>query len=255
MKIVIIGTGNVATVFGDGLKRAGHRILQVFGRTETAAKELAGRLDALPCSAWNKIDKQADLYLVAIADKALVHLHQELVLTDQIVVHTAGSVTREVLRPISANYGVFYPLQTLKRGMPVSTQIPLLVDANNEITKNNLLKVAAGISGSVMVAGDEQRLKYHVAAVFVNNFTNHLYTLAESYCQREGISFPMLFPLAAETTQRLQTASPTQVATGPAVRNDHLTIEKHLELLSRYPPLQTLYADFTKSIRQWHQTD
>ena len=139
--------------------------------------------------------------------------------------------------------------------MTVATQIPLLVDASNEQTKGELLKVAADISGRVMTASDEQRLKYHVAAVFVNNFTNHMYTLAESYCLQEGISFNMLLPLAAETTQRLQATSPAQVATGPAIRRDQATIQKHLELLGHHAPLQGLYAALTKSIQQWHQQE
>ena len=252
MKIVIIGTGNVATVFGYLLKSAGHQIIQVFGRTEAAAAALADDLEARPCSVWRDIDKAADLYLAAIADKALFDLQHHLLLSDQIIVHTAGAVTREILHTISTNYGVLYPLQTLKKGMPVATAIPLLVDAGNEETKSRLLKIASGISGSVQVATDEQRLKYHVAAVFVNNFTNHMYTLAESYCQQEGIAFSMLLPLAAETTKRLETASPAQVATGPAIRHDEPTIEAHLQLLSRYPPLQSLYAVLTESIRLWH---
>ena len=253
MKIVIIGTGNVATIFGNLLKKAGHHINQVFGRNPVQAALLAGQLDAQPCWEWSGVDKQADLYFVAISDQALVELHLHLVLSDQIIVHTAGAVSQEVLKEISANYGVLYPLQSLKKGMPIPSQIPLLIDANTEETKNKLLQVGADLSNSVMIATDEQRRKYHVAAVFINNFTNHLYALAESYCRGEDIPFNLSFPLAAETAARLQSASPAQVVTGPAIRGDESTIRKHLELLHHYPVLYDMYAGFTKSIRQWYK--
>jgi hypothetical protein len=91
-------------------------------------------------------------------------------------------------------------------------------------------------------------LKLHLAAVFCNNFVNHIYVLTEDYCKKETIDFKLLLPLIKETAERLEDISPSQSQTGPAIRNDRPTIEKHLALLQNHPQLQKIYSIFTESI-------
>jgi predicted short-subunit dehydrogenase-like oxidoreductase (DUF2520 family) len=101
----------------------------------------------------------------------------------------------------------------------------------------------------VIVADDKERLKLHVAAVIVSNFSNHLYKLAEDYCKKEGLDFKQLLPLIEETAQRLKTISPSNSQTGPAIRHDRATIEQHLNLLEKYPQLKKIYEVMTQSIQ------
>jgi predicted short-subunit dehydrogenase-like oxidoreductase (DUF2520 family) len=100
-------------------------------------------------------------------------------------------------------------------------------------------------------ANDEERLKLHMAAVFCNNFVNHLYALTAEYCTKETLRFELLIPLIQETAQRLLEMPPSQAQTGPASRNDKETMQKHLELLDNYPQLKEIYILFTKSIQQF----
>ena len=249
MKIVIIGTGNVATVFGKLLKAAGHDILQVYGRTIDNAAALAGKLGVSYCSDLQALRKDGDLYIAAISDKSLVNIAFNLKLPGAVIAHTAGAVPASVLSPVSENYGVIYPLQSITKELPPAADIPLLVTASNEATKGKLLEVAGSISGQVSEQSDQDREKLHVAAVVVNNFTNHLYALAEDYCSKEHLDFNLLKPLIGETAQRLAFTSPKYVLTGPAVRKDEMTINKHLQLLANYPALKLVYEQLTASIK------
>jgi hypothetical protein len=72
----------------------------------------------------------------------------------------------------------------------------------------------------------------------------------EDYCAKENISFHLLKPLIQETAMRIETISPKAAQTGPAVRNDIATIQKHLQLLQKHPQLAELYGIFTQSIQQ-----
>ena len=101
----------------------------------------------------------------------------------------------------------------------------------------------------VAEAGEDARLKLHVAAVIVSNFTNYLYALAEDYCRKEGIDFKQLLPLIEETANRVKDISPKQAQTGPAIRQDDETVQKHLVLLENYPQLKNIYALMTESIQ------
>lgn len=252
MKIVIIGTGNVGTIAGRLLLQAGHQIIQVYGRNEIHASLLAAELHCRYCNAWDDIDKAGDIYIAALSDMALGEMSASLRLPARLIVHTAGSIPMHILKPVSENYGVLYPLQSLRKEFPASTDIPFLIDASNEKAGLTLLSIASGISSVVKHANDEERGKLHVAAVIVNNFTNHLYALAEQFCIKEDLDFKLLLPLIQETASRMERITPAEALTGPAIRNDHLTIQKHLDLLSGYPPIKKLYEDLTESIRTLH---
>ncbi|HEY0355742.1 MAG TPA: DUF2520 domain-containing protein [Flavisolibacter sp.] len=248
MKIVIIGTGNTATVLGRKLKAAGHEIVQVYGRDTKAASDLAYELDTESTNYWNIVNRGADIYILAVSDIAIEEVLQELQLQGKTIVHTAASVSKNVLQPATRHFGVFYPLQSLKKDIGYIPDIPIVIDASDEPTLKELDVLAHSISDKVIEANDEQRLKLHLAAVFCNNFVNHLYVLTEQFCKKEGIDFFMLIPLIKETAARLESISPALSQTGPAIRNDLNTIEKHREVLKQYPQLKKIYDQFTESI-------
>jgi len=248
MKIVIIGTGNTATVLGRKLKAAGHNIMQVFGRDSMSASKLAYELGTESTNYWNVVNKDADIYILAVSDIAVEEVMKELRLSEKTIVHTAASVSKNVLKKATHHFGVFYPLQSLKKEIDHLPEIPIIIDASDEATLNELDVLAHSISSKVVEANDEQRLKLHLAAIFCNNFVNHLYALAETYCKRENIDFNLLLPLIKETAERLEEIPPSKSQTGPAIRNDRATIEKHLTMLKAYPQLQKIYALLTESI-------
>lgn len=250
MRITIIGTGNVATVLGRTICLAGHEVVQVYGRTATHASGLARRLQTGYTTRMEELDNSADLYLIAVADAAVAAVAASLPVKDKLVVHTAGSVPAEVLKPGRTRYGILYPLQSVRREMQHLPVIPLLINANTVADLSLLQAFAGSLSPQVQVANDEQRLKLHVAAVMVSNFTNHLYTLAQRYCVAEGADFHLLHPLIREVAERLQYLSPRDAQTGPAIRQDTPTIQKHLELLEAHGEMRELYAWFTASIQR-----
>ena len=248
MRLVIVGSGNVATVMSRVIKKAGHEIVQVISRDATNAKTLATELETAYADSDGPVNTNTDMYLIAVKDSALYDLNKVFSAGNKLVVHTAGSISKEVLKDISHNYGVLYPLQSLRKEMDTRAGIPLLIDGNTPETIALIEDFARSISDKVSIAGDEERLKLHVAAVIVSNFTNHLYALAEEFCENEKVDFKMLVPLILETAERIENNSPAAVQTGPALRNDVFTLDRHLRLLNAYPKLKYVYLKLTESI-------
>lgn len=248
MQIVIIGSGNVASVLGRLCKQRGHEIMQVVSRNAAHAKLLANELNCAYADYHEKLNDSAGLYILAVADTALQELNKSINLGNKLILHTAGSVSKDVLKDISHNYGVLYPLQSLRKEMNYQTDIPFLIDGNTADTVALVEDFARTLSTNVTKTSDNERLKLHVAAVVVSNFTNHLYALAEDFCKKENIDFGLLTPLIKETAERIQNFSPAAVQTGPAVRNDIFTIDKHLRILSNHPQLKNMYIKLTDSI-------
>jgi len=250
MDIVILGSGNVAAVLGRKFKAAGHNILQVVSRNASVASKLAYEWDTESTNYPSIINRNADVYIIAVSDDAIDNVVADLRLPKKIVAHTAASVSKDVLKNVSDHYGVFYPLQSLHKEDFDLPEAPIFLDGSDEYTKKKLEALANSISPQhVSRASDDVRMKLHVAAVFVNNFTNHLYALAEDYCKKEGIDFKELLPLIEETASRIKDISPSKSQTGPAARNDEETIQKHLKLLESYHELKRVYEFLTANIK------
>jgi len=250
MKIVIIGTGNVARVLGSMLLQANHTILQVFGRSQQMLNECSDILHAAPITDLSEINKEAEVCIIAISDGAIPSIATQLHLPNTILVHTSGGVAIDVLNKHS-RYGVLYPLQSLRKELPYIPKVPLFVDGSSGEVKATIAALAKTISAEVHFANDEERLKLHVAAVFCSNFTNHLFALANAFCNKEQLHFNYLMPLMEETVHRMQFDAPVHLQTGPAIRRDEVTIQRHLEILQSYPLLASVYTMLTQSIQKW----
>jgi len=249
----MIGSGNVATILARKLQGATHQILQVYSKTHESAKRLSGELNCGFTDNREAIEQNADIYIIAVNDGAIREIAEWLRLDRKLTVHTAGSVSRQVLMPVSKNYGVLYPLQSLRREMKLIPEIPFLVDGNTPDDLALITDLAQSISGQVRAAGDDERMYFHLSAVVVSNFTNHLYTLTQQFCIDNNLDFAFLHPLIKEVADRLKDYNPFEVQTGPAMRNDQETIQKHLSLLADYPELKNLYDRFTASIRMYYR--
>jgi predicted short-subunit dehydrogenase-like oxidoreductase (DUF2520 family) len=251
MNIVIVGSGNVATVLGRKFVKAGHHISQVYGRNAREASKLAYEWGTESANYISLINKNADVYIIAVCDTAIADVVKDLHLPGKVIAHTAASVKMNILEKVSDNYGVFYPLQSLRKEQENIPSTPIYVEASNEYTKVILENLAHSLyAEEVQTADYDKRTKLHIAAVIVNNFTNHILSLAEEYCKKEGIDFRELLPLIQNTIERLQVSSPSKMQTGPAFRADQETIQKHIELLREHPQLRRLYTFLSDSINE-----
>lgn len=254
MRIALIGSGNVATQLGRALKAAGEEIIQVWSRSMEHASALATELEVPAVSSYSAITPKADLYIISVNDDAISSVASQLPVRDKILVHTSGSTGMEILKGCSPQIGVLYPLQTFTKTKTVDfTRVPLAIEGNDPAVLEVLGTLGSKISQNVIPMDSAQRRALHVAAVFACNFTNHLYALASGLMQKNGLDFGLLRPLIRETADKVQTFLPLEVQTGPAVRGDQQTINKHLALLQDSPELQELYRRLSQSIVNLHK--
>jgi len=246
---VLIGAGNVGWHLGIILHEKGIRVLQVISRSRTSCRELAGLVHAESRTSLQQLSKEAGIIILAVPDNHIDEVSDQCDFHDNLVVHTAGSVTMDIFKGRAVNYGGLYSLMTFTRSKPVDfTSVPIFVEANTASNKSKLHTLARGLSREVMTINSEQRRHIHLAAVFACNFTNHMYTLAEAVLAQQGIPFELLKPLIRETTDKISSLSPREAQTGPAARNDTPTMEEHLRLLAGYPDIAELYRQISKSI-------
>lgn len=252
MKVVIIGTGNAASILSQKIVEAGNEIVQLAGRNIESLKELSKEIKCDYTNNLLEINQFADLYIICVTDGAIREIAGKIRLNGKLIVHTAGTISIDILSECSSNYGVLYPLQTLRKEIKAPDTIPLLVNADGKESLEKLKQFTSNWAGPVIVANDDERLKLHVAAVFANNFTNHLLAVTERFCFYNHLDFNLLLPLIEETFVRQRLAGPSTIQTGPALRKDFQTINMHLDVLTPFPDLLGLYKTFTESILAYY---
>ena len=252
MKVVIVGSGNVATHLSLAIASLeGIEICQVYSPTEAHAEILAERLNCDFVTDPTQIRKDADVYLFALKDQALETVIRAVPANNGLWLHTSGSMPMQVFAGYTERYGVLYPLQTFSKSREISFQgIPLFIECHREEDKNFLEDLARRLSGKVCELSSEKRRSLHLAAVFACNFTNHIYALAEEILAKEGLSRDYLFPLIDETAAKVHELPAQEAQTGPAIRYDENIINKHLGMLADDPDVQTLYRLLSQSIHK-----
>jgi len=249
MKIVFIGSGNLATNLGKALYRAGHEILQVYSRTAEHADMFA---DLFECSATTDIYNircDADIYIFSVKDSVLERLANCVAenVKGKLFVHTAGSMPMDIL-PIERR-GVIYPMQTFSKSREVDfSVIPTFIEAEKAEDLKLIQELAEGISGNVRVLPSEDRKSLHVAAVYACNFVNHCYRLSEKVLEKYDIPFSVMLPLVDETARKVHEISPKDAQTGPAVRWDENVMLEHKQLLKDDAMMLEIYELMSKSI-------
>ena len=245
ISVVILGSGNVASqLIKAFLKIDTINLKQVYTRNQEDINTLK---DSINTTNDISLLKQADVTIIAVSDDAISSISSHI--KNSFVVHTSGSVDMKSLNNIGRK-GVFYPLQSFSKKKKVDFKnIPICLESE---TNEDLLKLEELVSllqSKSYILSSHQRKKIHVAAVFANNFSNHMYTIANEICEKYNIPFDILHPLIEETSNKIKNLTPEKAQTGPAKRNDAETIENHLNLLSEKQ--QEIYLKITQSIQEY----
>ncbi|SHF58906.1 Predicted oxidoreductase, contains short-chain dehydrogenase (SDR) and DUF2520 domains [Salegentibacter echinorum] len=248
VKVVILGTGNLATNLFKACKTAKNiTVVQVYNHHNQSLKafeeftEVTTNLNDL---------KTANFYILALKDDIIPGIAKKINTKSGIVLHTSGAMHINALDK-NENFGVFYPLQTFSKEKAVNfTEIPICIEANSEENLDQIKDFALKLSQDVREIDSTQRKALHLAAVFVNNFSNHLYDLGDEICREHQVDFSILQALIKETASKVETLSPREAQTGPSVRADTATMHSHLELLTGHK--KKIYTLLSDSIQKLH---
>lgn len=247
--ITVVGSGRVAEALAVALYGAGHKIINVISRNLTTARALAEKVNSTATQSVH-ISDDTQLLLLAVPDSAIAEVSEDLITKPStIVVHTSGSTGTDVFPPSIRHYGVIYPLQTFTSGRLLKmSDIHFFTEASDADSHKLIDSVVSSVGRNIHHLDSEKRRVLHLSAVFVSNFVNHMLVAGITTAEREEIDQSVFEPLVRETVEKAFELGPLTSQTGPAIRNDINTIEKHIELLSFSDDLRNLYKSITDSI-------
>lgn len=248
-RVVIIGSGNLAEQLAVTVAATeGVELVQLFARNPERGAVVA---ELAQCAWTNDPQKlaEADLYLIAVSDRAVREVAEQLPIPrEAVVAHTAGCVSIEALDRYPRR-AIFYPFQGFSAGRRVDFRaLYLFLEVADPAVMAPLRAFAERLSDHVLEADSERRARIHLAGVFCNNFSNAMYTLASEVLKEADLGFEILKPIIAETADKaIQSDNPATVQTGPARRGDRPTQERHLRLI-KDERTRTIYELISQTI-------
>lgn len=248
--IAIVGSGNLAEALASAVARLEDVRLTIVARNATRGREVAG----MCCAKYVPMDApllDIELCIIAVSDSAIASAAAALDLPDSVVVaHTSGATPIDILPERLAGRGAFYPFQTFTAGREIDfSKIPIFTEGSDPETTAALDAFARRLSSRTAHADARTRRQIHLAGVFACNFANRMFGIGGDIVRKAGFGFEILRPLIAETVAKVLTAeSPAVVQTGPAVRGDRGSQERHLELLADMPELAEIYKLVSENI-------
>lgn len=251
ISVFFIGSGRIAAHLADAFSKTDIELKGVHSKTLTHAQAFADKYQIPVFENIHQIPNNIDVYILAVNDDQ-IELVSSLINVNGIVAHCSGLKDLNSIKN-SENKAVIWPLQSFSKDKKVNfKEIPILLEANSDENYRIIEALSERISHKLIECSSEKRRFYHLAAVFVNNFSNHLFVQAEEILSQQNLDYKLLLPLMKESIEKLNFLSPKDAQTGPASRGDESTMANHLNLLSENKTAKEIYTLLSHSIQN-HQ--
>ncbi len=236
----VVGQGNVAYHLCRALSK----------------KELSSILYVTHINSHDKIipanchDTSFDIILLAVSDNAINEVASKIPVDFKgIVAHVSGTTPLSSI-PSHFKSGIMYPLMTFSKDVVLNySHIPIFICSPSDETTDILKNFASLISDNVSIVKEERLPEIHLAGVFACNFTNHLLGISNEILLRQNLDINILYQLIQETIRKaMDIKDPYKTQTGPAIRRDYSTIQRHEEMIKNNPGHLQIYQLITKSI-------
>ncbi len=245
-RIVVVGSGRLAEALLASPALTHHNHVELAARNLVRQQQLCADFHCLPFDANNTHEATV---LLCVNDSALAETAATFGHIARVMVHFSG--TSAPIEGENYDSAVMWPVHSFgEKERPVWTQIPWVTEHRGHEAERFVSDFLAALGCTSVMLDVQQRRQLHLAAVVMNNFGNHLATLAFEWCTKQGLPASTLQHLVEQTFSRLRFTAPEAAQTGPARRGDNSTIEQHLNMLNANPQLQEIYRMFSKQIAE-----
>jgi predicted short-subunit dehydrogenase-like oxidoreductase (DUF2520 family) len=262
-RICIIGIGKVGSAFAVELSNKGFDVKFLVDTNKSTLKKISSKIKS---SSSDLIAKEfitdADVIFLTVQDSKLHDAvtsikNLNIDLSGKMFIHTSGSLSSKIFRPLKVRKELiasFHPIQTfnsislknnyLLRGIYFGVE-------GGEIAKEFLGELVVKIESRLINIPSSKKPLYHLASVIASNFFVTNLAVISEILKKLGIkdedAYNIYEGIIERTIENIKTHGITESLTGPVDRNDHETIESHIEYIKKHiPEIERYYKEVTK---------
>lgn len=249
--IAVIGCGNMAWHIVHQLHK-NFKIQVSNHKPNNELLKLAHEFEVQIKGDFKNISETADVYFICVKDEFIVNAITKLN-KNAVILITSGNFDLKNIPASYKNCAIFYPLQTFTKGVKVNwSELSIIWESISKPAETKVKEMVQYFNPKKLIQLNyKNRLKVHLAAVLVNNFTNSLYVEADKIMKGtdKKLTIDVLLPMIKQTTFKLETTSPIKAQTGPAKRKDKVVLKKHLSIIEN-KKVRELYKLFNALIKE-----
>ncbi len=261
--VAVIGAGSVGTALALALREKKYPLRVVLSKNGKSAKILGQRVCAPHAKLRSTHQHPVEgIIFIAVPDdeiKNVVHIlsrwNEDF--SRSIIFHTSGALSSKILSPLErrgATIGSFHPIQTFPKsditsGLFKDIWIGIEGDKKAVAAARHIIHDFAARS---FVLSSQQKVLYHVAAVFSSNYFVALLSVVEELGKRIHVPrrkmISIFEPLIHQSLMNVKKYSAASALTGPIARGDVHTLKRHRAELKKngLSDISQLYSALAK---------
>jgi predicted short-subunit dehydrogenase-like oxidoreductase (DUF2520 family) len=256
IKIGFIGPGKVGVSLGRYFTHKGIKLSGFYGRNIKTTIEAANITKSKFYDNIQDIVKESDILFITTPDDMISIIDRELSkfdLNNKSICHTSGSLKSNVLCNVKHSGALIYSIHPIFAFSNKNTNLKELEeiyfsiegdDLENLSFNGNIDEENIPISNIIKTLGNKYFIRsketssiYHLANVFVSNLTLSLLEIGTSYLKKLGLNeedaLNAIQPLVKGNIDNIIKNGFVNSLTGPILRGDITTIEKHISVLEK----------------------
>lgn len=250
--LALVGAGRVGTAVAELLRGRGHTIVGVASRSPRSAEHAAERLNATTFQLDPGDLPDADVVLLATPDDALAELvgrFAPVIRPGAVLWHVSGSLGLAPLRPATERGISGCAVHPMQACPSVDAAIANLPGSAWGVTVEPSLRewarrlVGEDLGGVSVEIAEEHRALWHAASITTSTGINAVLAVGEALLAEIGMGDPLdaLRPLVQGTLRHsFENGGGRRTVTGPVVRGERETLERHLQMLRALPDQDVL---------------
>ena len=251
-RIGFIGTGKVGRALGMYLSEHGRTVNGYYSRSIHSAQSAAACIGATYYENLKDIANCSDVLFLTVPDRAigpvwdqlvLLQERQEISLRGKTVLHCSGSLSSDIfsnLQESGAKGYSLHPILAVSDPDIAREQFPTCIftlEGEAGEHRQALLDDLRQAGLTVAPISKEKKVRYHGACVMASNLVNALLAASQQMLSGCGLDEDLckraLTPLFLGNANAAATRGPMESLTGPIQRGDMVTVQKHVEELSK----------------------
>ncbi|HZC24372.1 MAG TPA: DUF2520 domain-containing protein [Candidatus Binatia bacterium] len=254
-RIAIVGAGSLGSALAVSLRRAGFVVDAVLARpTENSikrARRLARQIGAR--SLTDAADLKAEVVWLCVPDsqigRAALTLAEKFRWKGIVALHSSGALTSDELEPLRRRGAVVasvHPLMTFVPGSrPKLAGVPFAIEGDHKAVQI-ARQIVRELGGQPFAIRKEDKAAYHAWGTFASPLLTALLATTERVACLAGVkrkdAVPRMIPILQQTLANYAERGAARSFSGPIIRGDVETVNRHLNVLTRIPVARDVYV-------------
>lgn len=261
LDITIVGAGNLGSALAMSLHQAGYAIREIVSRDRSPSlrrSQALARNTGAKAVEVSRATLHARVIWFCVPDReiasAATALADRVNWRGKIAFHSSGALSSNELSALKwrgASVASVHPLMTfVARSRPSLKRVPFALEGDGAAVRA-ARSVVRSLEGEAFSIAAKHKTAYHAWGTFTSPLLLSLFVTAEEVARLAGVPPTLarrrMLPILRQTLENYAKHGPVGAFSGPIIRGDTATVQKHLQVLRKNSGAFEVYSALARA--------